>query len=56
MLLDDTVKSPDDIEKYFGISTLALIPLSEELDDSSYNGSRRKRSKSHKSSGKGGAR
>ena len=26
-LLDDTIKTPDDIEKYLGISTLAVIPV-----------------------------
>ena len=32
-LLDDTIKSSEDIEKYLGLSTLALIPLNtgEEL-------------------------
>lgn len=29
-LLDDTIKSSEDVEKYLGLSTLALIPLSEE--------------------------
>lgn len=48
MLMDDTVKNSDDIERYFGISTLALIPLSEQLDDSKYN-SRGKRKKKHSS-------
>ncbi len=51
MLMDDTVKSSDDIERYFGISTLALIPLSEQLDDSKYNskGKRKKKHSSHSS-------
>ena len=26
-LLDDTIKTSDDVEKYLGLSTLALIPL-----------------------------
>ena len=30
-LLDDTIKSPDDIEKYLGISLLGTIPLDESL-------------------------
>ena len=29
-LIDDTVKSADDIEKYLGINTMAAIPLQEE--------------------------
>lgn len=28
-LLDDSIKSPEDIEKYLGISTLAIIPMNE---------------------------
>lgn len=31
-LLDDTIKSNDDVERYLGVSTLALIPLSTEGD------------------------
>lgn len=29
-LMDDTIKSSEDVEKYLGLSTLALIPLSNE--------------------------
>lgn len=29
-LLDDTIKSSEDVEKYLGLSTLALIPVSED--------------------------
>lgn len=29
-LLDDTIKSSEDVEKYLGLSTLALIPIMEE--------------------------
>lgn len=32
-LLDDTIKSNDDVERYLGMSTLALIPLSSEDQD-----------------------
>ena len=28
-LLDDSIKSSEDIEKYLGISTLAIIPMNE---------------------------
>ena len=30
-LLDDTIKTSDDVEKYLGLSTLALIPLDENV-------------------------
>ena len=29
-LLDDTIKSNDDVERYLGVSTLALIPMITE--------------------------
>ena len=29
-LLDDTIKTSDDVEKYLGLSTLAMIPIKEE--------------------------
>lgn len=31
-LLDDTIKSSEDVEKYLGLSTLALIPVAAEED------------------------
>lgn len=31
-LLDDTIKTSDDVEKYLGLYTLALIPMKEEND------------------------
>lgn len=44
-ILDDTIKTADDVEKYLGVSTLALIPLSEEEYDGvkSNKGKKRKR-------------
>jgi len=30
-MMDDTIKSPDDVEKYLGISVLSSIPLDENL-------------------------
>ncbi|MDE7404474.1 MAG: protein-tyrosine kinase [Lachnospiraceae bacterium] len=39
-LLDDTIKSSEDVEKYLGLSTLALIPVMEEG-----NGKKRKKGK-----------
>lgn len=32
-MLDDTVKTTEDVERYFDLSTLAVIPISEEMDD-----------------------
>ena len=29
-MTDDTVKSAEDVEKYLGLSTLALVPVMEE--------------------------
>ena len=37
-MLDDTVKSSDDIEKYLKLNTLTSIPLLEDEDKSSKNG------------------
>lgn len=34
-LMDDTIKSSDDVEKYLGLGTLALIPMVEEQDKGS---------------------
>lgn len=30
-LMDDTIRSEDDVERYLGVSTLSAIPLSEDL-------------------------
>ena len=51
-LMNDTILKEEDIEKYLGISTLALIPLSEDLDDSAEAAAKRKKRK-HSSSKKG---
>ena len=32
-LMDDTIKSSEDVEKYLGLSTLALIPVAEDGTD-----------------------
>lgn len=50
--MNDTINTSEDIEKYLGISTLALIPLSEDLDDSAEAAAKRKKHK-HSSSKKG---
>ena len=31
-MLDDTIKTPDDVEKYLGLSVLASIPYDENID------------------------
>ena len=36
-LLDDTIKSNDDVERYLGLSTLALVPLSADEQDKKKN-------------------
>lgn len=33
-LMNDTITTSEDVERYLGLSTLALIPISDELDDS----------------------
>lgn len=43
-LMDDTIKTSDDVEKYLGLSTLALIPLAED-ENSSRKKKRRKKNK-----------
>ena len=53
-IMNDRINTSEDIEKYLGISTLALIPVSEELDDSNdVVSSRKKGKKKEKSSKKG---
>ena len=44
-MLDDTVKTTDDVEKYFELSTLAVIPISEEMDDGVGKNKKSKKSK-----------
>jgi capsular polysaccharide biosynthesis protein len=54
-ITDDTIKSPDEIEKYLGISTLASIPVMlEEEWDGEKKGSKKskKNSKTRSSSGR----
>lgn len=47
-LLDDTIKSAEDVEKYLGLSTLAMIPIREESDgDHKKKAKGSQRSKSH---------
>lgn len=35
-LLDDTIKTSDDIEKYLGLSTLGMIPIRENTEDKNH--------------------
>ena len=41
-LLDDTIKSSEDVEKYLGLSTLALIPIAENGEKAKTNKKKRK--------------
>lgn len=50
-LLDDTIKSEDDIAKYLGLSTLAVIPDRQDFINSS-SGSKKKKKKSNAGGGK----
>lgn len=40
-LLDDTIKSSEDVEKYLGLSTLALIPVAQSENDSKQKSKRK---------------
>lgn len=42
-LLDDSIKSSDDVEKYLGLSTLALIPVAVDEDSVKKGKTKRKR-------------
>ena len=55
-VMNDRINTSEDVEKYLGISTLALIPLSDELDDSKDVPSSRNKGKKSKKSSKKGAR
>lgn len=46
-ILDDTIKTSEDIEQYLGLSTLALIPLDENI-----GGAERGKKKKNKNNGK----
>lgn len=49
-ILDDTIKTSEDIEQYLGLSTLALIPLDENI-----GGAEKGKKKKNKNNGKGAA-
>lgn len=42
-LMDDTIKSSEDVEKYLGLSTLALIPVAEDTAESKKKKKKKKR-------------
>lgn len=48
-MLDDTVKTTEDVEKYFDLSTLAVIPISEEMDDGLGKNKKSKKAKKKRS-------
>ena len=51
-MLDDTVKTTEDVEKYFNLSTLAFIPISEGMDDGVGKNKKAKKAKKKKSKSK----
>lgn len=51
-MLDDTVKTTEDVEKYFNLSTLAVIPISEGMDDGVGKNKKAKKAKKKKSKSK----
>lgn len=51
-MLDDTVKTTEDVEKYFDLSTLAVIPISEGMDDGVGKNKKAKKAKKKKSKSK----
>ena len=53
-ILDDTIKSSEDIEKYLGYTTLALIPVMQPASKSSQSTSKRQRTGSSDFSAKSG--
>jgi len=42
-LIDDTVSTPEDVEKYLSLNTLASIPMSEEEEKTAKNGKKKKK-------------
>ncbi|MDD2971676.1 MAG: Wzz/FepE/Etk N-terminal domain-containing protein [Lachnospiraceae bacterium] len=44
-IMDDTIKSSEDVEKYLHLSTLALIPIVEDEETATRNRAKRKRKK-----------
>lgn len=53
LIMNDTIHTAEDVERYLGLSTLSLIPKSEAIDDASDN---LKKKKHHGHKGKGGKR
>ena len=51
-MLDDIVKTTEDVEKYFNLSTLAVIPISEGMDDGVGKNKKAKKAKKKKSKSK----
>lgn len=47
-MLDDTVKTSDDVEKYLGLSTLGMIPIREDAEHAKKGRKGRKKNKSEK--------
>lgn len=51
-LLDDTIKSSEDVERYLGLSTLALIPVSQSMVETDTLLARNRKKKRHEKPGK----
>ena len=47
-LLDDTIRSPEDIEKHIAIPTIGTIPIQNGLNGSESERNREKRTSTHK--------
>lgn len=47
-IMDDTIKSSEDVEKYLHLSTLAMIPVEEDEESAARNKAKRKRKKKMK--------
>lgn len=50
VVFDDTIKTPDDIERYLNMSSLAMIPYQDEFDEEKGKRKKRKRKKKKKKS------
>ena len=46
-ILDDTIKTSEDIEQYLGLSTLALIPLDENIGGTEKGKGKKKKTKNN---------
>lgn len=52
-MLNDTIHTSEDIEKYLGLSTLAFIPLTQEMDENKDKSKKKKKKTGNNQSRKG---